>query len=170
MNEGSDVERSPKQEWIEVFPFGVTISADEARPIMLFRDASEKISLPIWLSPIDAGISLSQEFQNSAAISPHHLTYKILKELGVILEVCSFVEINGHSQIVELKFNGDQRLEKLKHRADECLSFCLFAKAKFFASQWFIQRSRELKSEIQTIQQGLKLEPEIARNQHPYMM
>jgi bifunctional DNase/RNase len=170
MSDKFEVDLHSDQELVEVFPFGVTLAADEVRPIMLFRDADEKLTLPVWLSPLDAGISLSQEFQKTVPATPHRLTHKLLNELGVNLEQCLFVEIKGHVQIVELKFKGDERLQGLRHRADECISFCLFSKAKFFVPRWFVQQSRELKTNIDSLQQGLNLEPGIGRNQHPYMM
>lgn len=172
VNKKHDTELPTEQEWIEVFPFGVTLAADEIRPIMVFRDATEKLTLPVWLSPLDAGISLSQEFQSSIPATPHRLTNKMLGCLGLSLEECFFVEINGHSQIVELKFgsSGPIQMKNLRHRAEESISFCLFAKAKFFAPRWFIQKSRELKSDLQSVQQGLNLDPGVARNEHPYMM
>lgn len=171
MSEKFEADLRSEEEWIEVFPFGVTLAADEVRPIMLFRDLSKKLTLPVWLSPLDAGISLSQEFQNSVPVTPHRLTQKILSHLGVGLECCLFVEIAGQTQMVELKFQGQpEKLQSLRHRADECISFCLFAKAKFFAPRWFIQRSRDLGAEIENMQKGLKIEPGIGQNQHPYMM
>jgi hypothetical protein len=45
MSEKFEVDLHSDQELVEVFPFGVTLAADEVRPIMLFRDADEKLTL-----------------------------------------------------------------------------------------------------------------------------
>ena len=133
MSERFEAQLHSEKEWVQVFPFGVTLSADQSRPIMIFKDKEEKMTLPVWLSPVDAGISLSQSMNKSVPSSPHNLTAKIMEKVGAELKKCLFVEIKGHNQIVELHFEGHPELKTLTHRADESLSFCLFAQAEFFA-------------------------------------
>ncbi len=170
MSDRIEADLHSDEELVQVFPFGVTLAADQSRPIMVFKDKEEKITLPVWLSPLDAGISLSQSMSQSPRSSPHHLTLKIMKELGVELKKCLFVEIKGHRQMVGLHFEGHSSLKTLVHRADESLSFCMSSKAEFFVPRWFVEESRQLNSVMEGVLKGLELEPNMAKNNHPYLM
>jgi bifunctional DNase/RNase len=138
----------PRDEWIEMFPYGIAVGPGEIRPVMIFKDATEKRVLPIWLSPVDAGIAVSQSEASHVTASPHHLTWKILKPLGVRLEKCFFTEVKGAFQFVRLEFSGSKKLLSLESRADEAISFCLSTQCRFYTKVEFIERCRVLEGEM----------------------
>lgn len=135
-------------EWLEVFPYGVAFGDNGARPLVLFKDESGEKVLPVWSSPLDAGIALFQNQFVSPTASPHNLTWKILNPLGVVLEDCRFTEIRGHHQYVDLNFSGSSQVKTLRQRADEALSFCLAAKTRFFCRPEFIEQSRVMEAQL----------------------
>lgn len=137
-----------KNEWIEVFPYGLVVSQDHARPVMIFKDQSQRRVLPVWMSPVDAGVAVSQSGGHLTDASPHHLTANVFKLLEIKLERCFFKELRGHYQIVELHFSGDPRIAKVEARADEAISFCLNQGAQFFATVDFMERCRILEGEM----------------------
>ncbi|NJL24215.1 MAG: bifunctional nuclease family protein [Calothrix sp. SM1_5_4] len=116
---------------IELEPFGMAAGMDRVRPVMLFREKGGQAVLPVWLSPVDAGIALTQHNVQTSAMSPHDVTLNLIKALGVRLESCHFMEVKGHQQYVELGFSGSRKVKKMKARADHAVSFCLQARAKF---------------------------------------
>jgi len=148
-------------EWIELEPYGVTTGADQGRPVMLFRSLMNEAVLPVWLSPIDAGIAISQYHVASPALSPHDLTLKVMTELGVKLDRCEFTELKGHHQYVELYFKGHRRFKQLTCRADQAISFCLQAKARFFARREYIKSCREVDTQMARLERS--------SNSHPYL-
>ncbi len=157
-------------ELVEIFPYGVTLSADQARPVMLFKDDTESKVLPVWLSALDAGISV---YQNSVEMghstSPYNLTWKILKPLGVYLEKCCFTEVKGLHQYVELHFKGHPKLTVLKSRADEAVSFCLSNKTQFFCEADFFDKCRIVESEIANMGSSAQKNFQKYKNSHQYM-
>lgn len=152
-----------KSEWIEVFPFGVTMGPGQIRPVMIFKDKTETRVLPVWLSPMDAGIAVTQSATRLEG-SPHDLSWQILSMLGVELERCLFRELRGHHQYVELQFKGSRKLKSLKARADDAISFCLHAGCQFFATIDYMERSRVLETRITDV----TLAKENV-NPHPYL-
>src|SRR5262245_21585407 len=110
---------------IELEAFGMATGLDRARPVMLFREKGGEAVLPVWLSPVDAGIALTQHNVQAFAMSPHDVTLNLLKELGVGVEACRFTEVKGHQQYVEITFSGSRKLKEMKVRADHAISFCL---------------------------------------------
>ncbi len=92
---------------IELEAFGLTTGMDNSRPVMLFREKNGEATLPVWLSPLDAGIALTQHQQTQTfMLSPHDVTLNLLSKLGVKLDVCHFREVKGHHQYVELIFSA----------------------------------------------------------------
>jgi uncharacterized protein len=155
-----------KSEWIEMFPYGLVVNPDQTRPVMIFKDKSQKRVLPVWMSPVDAGVAVSQTGGQEPDASPHHLTSEIFKLLGLKLEQCFFKELKGHYQIVELHFSGDPRVAKVEARADEAISFCLSQGTQFFSTIEFMERCRVLEGELLT---ALVKTDKKDNYKHPYL-
>ena len=167
---------APKSDWIEMFPFGVAMGADNLRPVMIFKDKAERRVLPVWLSHMDAGIAVSQggsPYSSDSRIdgSPHELSWHILSRLNIELEKCLFKKVKGHHQYVELHFksSSDKKLPKdiqvVEARADDAIPFCLRAGCKFFATTEYIERSRILEVEMIVARNS----PSLEVNPHPYL-
>lgn len=135
-----------KKVWIEMFPYGMVVAGDQARPVMIFKDKNGQRVLPVWMNPVHAGLAVSHNAMSD--VSPHNLTLKILRPLGVDLKKCYFKEVRGHHQLVQLAFVGDERLTRVEARADEAISLCLNSRARFFATSEFIEQCRVLEGEI----------------------
>ncbi len=148
----TEEEGGEEEKWLELFPYGVTFDSDgfasPERPVMFFRDKEETHTLPVWLSPLDAGILLCQQDKRSISKNPHNLSLKLIKSLGIDLERCVFVDIKGHHQYVDLHFAGASQLTKVRSRADEAISFCLSANVKFYCQLSFIERCRVIDAQL----------------------
>lgn len=160
----------PKDEIVEVMPYGLAAGPAYTRPVMLFKEKNGKEIFPVWLSPLDAGIAATQHNAKTPTISPHDLTSNIIHALGVRVTKCIFIEIKGNQQFVDLYFEGSDRLSEMRTRADQCISFCLHERSKFFSSRGFIQDSRDQEAEFVGLSKGLSLFNEVMENPHPYLM
>lgn len=160
--------KRPSQLW-EMEPYGVTASADGTRPVMLFRHMGGDEVLPVQLSPIDAGIAVTQHHAMGTTASPHDLTIKVMLGLGVQLEKCIFTEVKGHHQFVELHFKGSRKLKMISARADQAISFSLQARARFFCHPEYVRESRILNEEMTVRAKDLQLNPKVGKNPHPYL-
>ncbi|MCB0391950.1 MAG: bifunctional nuclease family protein [Bdellovibrionales bacterium] len=159
-----------KEKFVEIFPYGMTFSPIQNRPMMLFKDKSEQKVLPVWLSPLDAGITIQQNaVEMGYSSSPYSLTWKILKPLGVYLEKCVFTKVVGHHQYLDLHFKGHPKLQKLSCRADEAISFCLSNDTQFFCESDFFDKCRIVDSEMSSMGKDLKKHPHRFKNKHPYL-
>ncbi len=156
-----------KKDWVEVFPYGLVVNPEQTRPVMIFKDKSERRVLPVWMSPVDAGVAVSQSGGQDTDANPHRLTSKLLSLIKIKLERCFFKEIKGFYQIVELHFSGDERIEKIEARADEAISFCLSQGAQFFATIDFMERCRVIEGEL--LSAVMKVTKNEVNNRHPYL-
>lgn len=166
-----------KPEWIEIFPNTMSVATNLGRPVLIFKDKSEIEVLPVWMHPLDAGLALA-ELSQGAANSPHAVTRKVLQLAELKLETCAFTEIIGHHQFVELTFRAPAGVKTLRVRADEAMSFCLQARARFIATSPFMAQCRNLDEDLGRLEQSLAegREPELlaelekSSKKHPYVM
>lgn len=133
---------------IELEAFGLTTGMDNARPVMLFREKGGEATLPVWLSPLDAGIALTQHQPQTFMLSPHDVTLNLIAKLGIKLEACHFREVKGNQQYVELIFSGSRKIKSMRVRADHAISFCLQARVKFYCTRKYLEECRQVNAEI----------------------
>lgn len=154
---------------MELEPFGVTTGMDGARPVMLFREKDGEAVLPVWLSPLDAGIALTQHNVKAVAMSPHDVGLNVIRELGVKVKCCRFTELKGNQQYVELEFTGSRKLKSMRFRADHAISFCLQARTRFFCTRAYLQECRDVEATLDKVGKGLKHKMVGRKNTHPYL-
>lgn len=162
---------------VELFPHGITVGSKMGRPILILKDKATIEVLPVWMHPLDAGVALA-ELSSASSSSPHSVTKRVLEMIGLTLESCVFVDIIGHHQYVNLIFRSATELKNLRVRADEAMSFCLQARARFFSTKEFMLRCRSLDADLTSLEQnlnegqlpGLQAEMENSSMKHPYVM
>jgi hypothetical protein len=170
------------EDWIELFPSGIEVENSLGRPVLVLKDRSGNEVLPVWISPIDAGMALA-DMSKSTSVSPHVVTGKILEAIGLKADTCSFVDLVGHHQFVQLSFKPVESKRKkapvvIRLRADEAMSYCMASKARFFSTKAHMTRCRALDSELSHMGNGLvegslpslQSDLENGTRKHQYMM
>ncbi|MFP5519643.1 MAG: bifunctional nuclease domain-containing protein [Bdellovibrionia bacterium] len=146
-----------QKDLIQLFPYGVSFGTDPQRPFILFKDAQHEYTLPVAISPIEAGILINQSNKYSTASNPHQVTVALLKSLGIAIQQCVFVEIKGSHQYLRIYMTGNPNTNSLKVRADEAMSLCLYLGAPIFATKTFIGKSRAMSAQLEGLAQGASL-------------
>lgn len=171
------VENESLEQWVELFPHGISISSSLGRPVLILKDKAGAEVLPVWMQPLDAGVAIA-ELSHSAGATPHMVTRRLLEALNLKLESCTFVELIGHHQFVNLTLRGEDQVTTLRVRADEAMSFCLQGHARFFSTRALMARCRSLDVDLSKLEQNLvhgqlpqlTAEMEISSKKHPYVM
>ena len=190
---GSEVDERPFEsvdaDWIELFPHGITVTSSIGRPVLVLKDQQQSHVLPVWMNPIDAGVAL-QELANGNGASPHMVVRQLMERLGIKVESCAFVDLIGHHQYVLLTFKASKGIElgiepgielaPMRLRAEEAMSFCLQSRAKFFSTQAYMARCRDVDADMEKLESRLAtgsaphnlaaLEAENSSKKHPYVM
>ncbi len=157
-------------QWVEIVPVTVTAGLDPSRPVMVFREKEGSETLPVWLSPLDAGIAITQDHVKADATSPHDLASKVFQSLKITLKKCYFIEMKGHHQFVRLEFQGHPEIRHVTTRADQAISFCLHESSQFFVTKEYMARAREQDAQLSGFMVALKQYPDLGKNKHPYLM
>lgn len=145
-----------QEDLVRLFPYGLSVTTDVSRPFLLLKDEAHQYTLPVAVSPIDAGVALSQSNKAILESSPHKFTALLLEALGVEVKQAVFVEIKGSFQYLRLYISGHPNVNSLKLRADEAMSLCLYLGIPVFATKNFIGRSRILSAELESGAQKLQ--------------
>ena len=163
--------------WVELFPHGISVGSALGRPVLILKDQAGTEVLPVWMQPLDAGVALA-ELSHSSSATPHAVTRRLLETLGLKVESCAFVDLIGHHQFVNLTLRGENQVKTLRARADEAMSFCLQARARFFCAKTLMARCRSIDADLSKLEQNLvhgqipqlTAEIEISSKKQPYMM
>jgi bifunctional DNase/RNase len=161
--------RSRDEDLIKLVPFGISLTQDPSRPTLLLRDEKNEHSLPVPLSPIEAGVTLHQSNKSNSPSNTHKVTELLLETLNIKISRCVFVEIRNQAQYVRLFLENHPSHGSLKVRADEAMSLCLQLKIEIFATPQFMTKSKVLDVEIEGLKQGLKLNPQVLVKHHQYI-
>ncbi|MBX2986529.1 MAG: bifunctional nuclease family protein [Bdellovibrionaceae bacterium] len=148
---------------IQLFPFGLSLNVDSERPLLLLKDERHEFTLPVALTPIEAGVTLTQSNPTAVPATPHRFTQLLMESLGIQARQAVFVQIKGAHQFLRLYLQGHPSLNSIKVRADEAMSLCLQLGLPVFATRDFIQRSRLMTAEMEGLKQGLKKNPQVLR-------
>ena len=147
--ETQEEETFHQKDLVQLFPYGLSVSTDASRPFLLLKDEAHQYTLPVAVSPIDAGVALAQSNKAILESSPHKFTAMLLQSLGVEIKQAVFVEIKGSHQFLRLYISGNPVVSSLKIRSDEAMSLCLYLGVPLYATRNFIGRSRVMSAAIE---------------------
>lgn len=162
--ESQEEEVFHQDDLIRMFPYGLSVTADPMRPFLLFKDEAHQYTLPVAVTPIEAGVSLAQSNKTILQGSPHRFTLEMMNALSIEIKQCVFVEIKGSHQYVRLFLSGHPALTSMKLRADEAMSLCLYLDIPFYATKNIIGRSRVMSASMEDAAQNLSAFGNLERN------
>lgn len=155
---------------LKLQPYGLQVSADGLRPLLLLRDEKNEHTMPVGLNPLEAGVALAQSNKTIAPTSPHKVMELLLESLKLKIESCVFVEVRGVQLIVELKVVGRSKLSLLKVRADEAMSLCLHLNVPIYATAEYMSQARVINVKTEGQMKDLLANPELFSKNHKYIM
>ena len=156
---------------IQLIPFGITMTGEGLMPLLLLKNKMGDLTLPVPLSTLEAGVSLSQSNKTSVPLTPHKVTEVLLKSLDLKITKCIFKEIKAQGLMVSLMLQNHPRGEKsISIRADEAMSLCLQLNVPFFATHDVIMQSRTTVIEQQGQLQQFLMSSKASERKHSYLM
>ncbi|MGE0632935.1 MAG: bifunctional nuclease domain-containing protein [Pseudobdellovibrionaceae bacterium] len=154
---------------LELTPAGMAVGPTISKPVMILKDKNGE-SLPVPLTPLEAGVALSQSSKTSPPATPHRVLLQILTSMNIVIEKCVFTEIKGSTLYVELALKNHPSLKTMEVRADEAMSLCLFLEVPIYATRSFMMRSRDLEAEMSEVEKGKLRNPKLFQRTHSYLM
>lgn len=154
---------------IEMKAFGVNLMGEGGLPILILRDEAGHFSLPVPLSPMDAGLALSQSSTAARPSSPHKAAAHIFKAMNVKVTQAVFEEIRLQKQLLRVFFTGHPVEKSLLMPAEDAMTLCLHLEVPIYASTEFIKKSQELVSELQGLMEGIRSKAGMLKRNHAFI-
>ncbi|MBX3019417.1 MAG: hypothetical protein KF767_16140 [Bdellovibrionaceae bacterium] len=152
--------RARESKPIQLKPLGVQIMGEGLLPVLLLKESAFEgfgdLSLPVPLSPLEAGLTLGQSQPHLELTGPHKGAAAIFESVGIKIKKATFEDIQGQKQLLRLTFENHPHLKTLLLPAAGALSLCLALKVPIYASKEFILRSQAMANELQGMAEDLK--------------
>lgn len=154
---------------IQLEAFGISLVPNSDRPFLLMRDSTGHYTLPVFLNPLEAGVTLTQSNKSIAPVTPHSFAVELLKSLNIRVVQSVFVQIKGSHQYMRVYMQGHPSISSLKLRADEVMSFVLQLEAPIYATKAFINKSKLLNAHIEGLTGNISPRHKVLRKNQPYI-
>lgn len=137
-----------KSKLLEMFPYGMAYGFNGARPVMLFRDESNRHVLPVWVSALDAAVISNMRSPTDVTQSPHMPSVDLVLRMGYKLTACVFHEMKGPSLYCRLQYQRDGLPAfESEVRAELSMSYCMAHETRFFTDPLVIQACRQVQAD-----------------------
>lgn len=164
------LEKNFETNLVKLKAYGLSITSEFARPVLLLKDDKGDLTLPVALSPIEAGLAISQSNKHQMPSSPHEFTKMLIESLGLQITRAVFCEIKGHYQFLKVFIKNHPSQEYIIVRADQVMSLLLHLNVDIFASREFVNGSRILNAEMDGITKGTMANPHVLHNGRSFIM
>ncbi len=172
-HEGEGEETFHARDLVELQIFGIAVGQapmDSQRPVLILKDTAHEFTLPVPLNPLEAGLVVAQSNKQAAPLNPHKFTEQLLQKMQLTICQCVFVEIKGVHQYVRFYLAGHPQLTSIKVRAEEAMSLALSLNIPLFATRKFMDRSKVLAAEVDTLTNSRSLQNPLFQKFHHYVI
>src|SRR5579875_84089 len=149
-----------KDDFIQMSVGAVTLDHTTKTPIVVLRDADNKLNLPIWIGLLEAA-SMATELEGVKPQRPmtHDLMRNLMTELGGKVEAVAVTELrdNTYYALIEIK-TQDGKTIYVDSRPSDAISLALRTKSPIYVAKKVLEASSELQqvaSEPTTSEQNL---------------
>lgn len=161
---------------IELKPLGINVSDAPSRPLLLLKDDTGELTMPLAISAVDAGILLQQTGRGTSWSSPHVITEQILKLSSLKIKRCLFTEIRQGHVMAKLELSAldsevpsSTELRFLEVKAEVAVILCLYLSVPLFATRDLIWKARHQGAEQKEQSELMVLQTSSFRP-HSYLM
>jgi hypothetical protein len=156
---------------IRLYAYGMTVTSDGGRPMLLLKDETGELTLTVPMSPLQAGVTITQSSKTAAPASPHRVTELLLKSMQLQISRCVFKDQEESRQWIELELrNHPFGQTHLRVRAEDGLSLCLHLEVPIYATRAFILAARTYIPEAPAPGREMIVNAKILDRPHPYVM
>lgn len=126
----------------ELFPHGLVAGLMQPKPMLLLKNETETLVLPIWLNNVE-GQSLANYLQSQKEEnSGHDLSLSLFDEIGLDILRFVFVDVDKENQWFEMHYSFGKKQYKKKLSADSSINFAFATEAPIFATEEFVRANR----------------------------
>ena len=129
---------------LEMFVGGLVLDPSTQAPIVVLKDESGQVTLPIWIGMAEA-TSIASAIKQVAMARPltHDLFYDLLLELGTTVQRVVITELRESTYFAELILSQGDRIFVMDARPSDAIAMALRASAPIYVSQQVLEHARK---------------------------
>ena len=128
---------------IEMFVGGLVMDPTTQAPIVVLKDESGEVTLPIWIGVTEA-TSIASAIKQIAMARPltHDLFYDLLLQLGITVQRIVITELREATYFSELILGQGDKVLVLDARPSDAIAMALRASAPIYVAQGVLDQAR----------------------------
>lgn len=128
---------------VEMFVGGLVLDPATQAPIVILKDESGAVTLPIWIG-IPEATSIASAIKQVTMARPltHDLFFDLLLEVGVIVQRVVITELKESTYFSELVLGQGDRVIVLDSRPSDAIAMALRASAPIYVAQSVLDQAR----------------------------
>lgn len=132
-----------KETAVEMFVGGLVLDPNTQAPVVVLKDESGDIHLPIWIGIAEA-TSIASAIKQLSMSRPltHDLMYDVFGELGVKIERVVITNLKDSTYYAELILSVGDRALIVDSRPSDAIALALRASAPIFVSEHVLEQAK----------------------------
>jgi len=128
---------------IEMFVGGLVMDPATQAPIVVLKDETGSVTLPIWIGITEA-TSIASAIKQIAMARPltHDLFYDLLLQLGITVQRIVITELKESTYFAELILGQGDKILVLDARPSDAIAMALRASAPIYVTQQVLDQAR----------------------------
>lgn len=128
---------------IEMFVGGLVVDPATQAPIVVLKDETGSVTLPIWIGITEA-TSIASAIKQIAMARPltHDLFYDLLLQLGITVQRIVITELKESTYFAELLLGQGDKVIVLDSRPSDAIAMALRASAPIYVAQQVLEQAR----------------------------
>lgn len=128
---------------VEMFVGGLVLDPATQAPIVVLKDESGQITLPIWIGIAEA-TSIASAIKQVTMARPltHDLFYELLLELGMTVQRIMITELRDSTYFAELVLGQGERALILDSRPSDAIAMALRASAPIYVARHVLDQAQ----------------------------
>jgi uncharacterized protein len=138
-----------REDFILMMVGGITLDPSTKTPIVVLKDPDNKLTLPIWIGPLEA-TAMATELEGIKPQRPltHDLLRSLLSEFGVTVEAAEVTELRESTFYarIHLKTRDGKTLE-VDSRPSDAIALALRTKSPIYVAKKVLEDQSELQEQ-----------------------
>jgi len=141
-----------KEKAIEMFVGGLVLDPNTQAPVVVLKDESGELALPIWIGVAEA-TSIASAIKQVKMARPltHDLMYSLFGEVGVKVERIVITELKDSTYYAELVLSHGEKALIFDSRPSDAIAIALRASAPIFVTQQVLEQAKVTFSETEDL-------------------
>ncbi len=134
-----------REGFIEMKVGGLTLDPVTKTPIVILKDAENKLNLPIWIGLMEA-TSMATELEGIKMARPmtHDLLHNTIKEVGGKVEAIEVTNLQDNTYYAAIRLKVGERDIVIDSRPSDAISLALRTKSPIFVAAQVLESSSVL--------------------------